>query len=183
MELSSNFVNAGVDLGEPAGLNMSTSSFPIQQQSMRNWCWAACTSSISTFYNDMPVLSQPQLEAALNNKPACAFGPLIEYCDDMANLADSLSYIGHLREEDDNVLPSADVVAALASGNPIGVQLNIPGIGGHAVIIVEAANAGGRTVIQVADPAKGQINTMYYEDLRDNYLGNGGTWDKSYKTK
>jgi hypothetical protein len=184
MELSESYTNteAAVDLS--GGYTAATlPAFPIQQQQMRQWCWAACTSAISNFYQDGSPLTQAQLEAAMYTKPFCASGPLTESCDDTCDLATSLGYVSHLAEAFDNILPPDRVVQELAAGRPVCCQMNIPGIGGHGVVIVQAIQSGGRTSLQVADPGSGQINPMYYEDFRDNYLGGYGTWDKSYTTQ
>jgi hypothetical protein len=181
MQLSSTLNNSDYQLG--GGLSGSNlSDFPVQQQQMRNWCWAACTSAICAFYDDNQVPTQPQLEATLNNKPSCAFGPLTEFCDDACDLQDALTQVGHLDQAYDNVLLPADVLNALTTQRPICCQMDIPGVGGHAVIIVDARQNNAQVLLQVADPANGQIIPMLYEDFRDNYRGAGGTWNRSYTT-
>lgn len=181
MELPSTLRNSNYQLGE--GLSgTSLSDFAIQQQQMSEWCWAACTSAICSFYNDNPVPSQPELEAALNSKPSCAYGPLTEFCNDPCDLETSLTYVTHLGQAFSDVLLPDFVLNELSRQKPICCQMDIPGIGGHAVIIVDVQQNNSQVMLQVADPANGQIMPMLYEDFRDNYRGGGGTWNRSYTT-
>ncbi|MCR8557261.1 hypothetical protein KXD93_06395 [Mucilaginibacter sp. BJC16-A38] len=181
MELSQTLSNSNYQLGD--GLSgADLSDFPIQQQQMSQWCWAACTAAICAFYQDSPVPTQPELEATLNHKPSCAFGPLTDFCNDTCNLADALTEVGHLNQAYDDVLPVDTVVNELAAQKPVCCQMDIPGIGGHVVIIVDARQSNSQVMLQVADPANGQIIPMLYEELRDNYRGGGGTWNRSYTT-
>jgi hypothetical protein len=180
MQLSSTLSNSNYQLGN--NLSGSTlSDFPIQQQKMSNWCWAACTSSICDFYNDNPVPTQPQLEATLNNKPSCAYVQT-DFCNDTCDVLDALTNVGHLNQAYDNILSPSVVINELDAKRPICCQMDVPGIGGHAVIIVEAQQSNTKLLLQIADPANGQIIPMLYEDFRDNYRGAGGTWNRSYTT-
>jgi papain like cysteine protease AvrRpt2 len=181
MELAQELVNADQDLGVQNYTGGALPTFPIQQQQMSQWCWAACTSSVSDFYGDSPVLTQAALEAAINNKPSCAYGPLTSFCNDTGDLADSLAYVNHFVPPVAGVLSPGQVLSEITVGRPVCCQMYIPGVGGHTVVIVDAQQQGTQVTLMVADPANGQILPMYYDDFRDNYQGNG-SWSKSYTT-
>ena len=181
MDLTPSLNNSGYQLGGVT-FGPELADFPVQQQQMTLWCWAACTSAICAFYDDNPVPTQPELEASLNNKPVCAYGPLTDFCNDTCDLEAALTQVGHLRQRYDDVLLPAVVLSELAAQRPVCCQMDIPEVGNHVVIIVAAQQNNSQVMLQIADPANGQIIPVFYEDFRDNYRGGGGIWTRSYTT-
>ncbi len=169
----------------PFNLNETGNDFPIEQQRLSNWCWAACAVSISTFYEGMKIMTQSDLVASILKIPACATGKPIPACNKTLDLEIVLDRIRHLDGDPVEVPLSADNLnASLKRGKPVGCQMDIPGIGGHAVIVVGGRfDSMGRLFVRVADPSDGSINSMSFVSLRNNYRSTGGRWIRSYFTK
>jgi hypothetical protein len=158
--------------------------FPIERQLMSNWCWAASTLSLCRFYSDLNVPGQRQFVASLLHIPACAAPVSRPACNQTFNLGDAIRQAGHLHGDpvDGPLLPQ-NLVHVLSSFGPVSCQMDIPGIGGHAVVIVDAKTDEGQNVfLRVADPADGSMLITTFRDFRNNYRGTNGRWIRSYMT-
>ena len=182
MQLQSSFTPAAFSSAQP-GLSGSTGSFPIEQQIMSNWCWACCTVAICQFYNT-PVADQYHVVSAITGIPRCAVPPPVAICNTAVDLAVALTHYGRLGREQDTALNETDTLSYVGNGRtPVGCQLNLPNIGGHAVVIYNGyRSASGQLVLNVADPADGALLTMTYSQLLGNYRNSGGNWIRSYIT-
>ncbi|EDM35386.1 hypothetical protein PBAL39_12990 [Pedobacter sp. BAL39] len=158
--------------------------FPIQQQRMSNWCWAAVTSSVCEFYNG-PVLTQRQIVAQVKNKPICATSPPIPFCNDTADIGQAFNHVGHLHQNFNGPLSPADVIHFLSNHHLIGCQLYMPSLGGgHAVLIYDAySDSQGNLFLRVADPADAMLLSISHQKFLQNYRGVGGQWRRSYTTQ
>jgi hypothetical protein len=158
--------------------------FPIEQQLMSNWCWASITAALCSFYNDDPAQSQQQLVTLITGNPVCELGTF-DICNVTCDLEVVLGRVSHLDTKFDNPLPADQLVEVLNGGaNPIACQMDLPGIGGHAVIIINTyTTADDELMIQAADPRDGSIQTMIYDQFTNNYRGMSGSWERSYTTR
>jgi Papain-like cysteine protease AvrRpt2 len=159
--------------------------FPIEKQQMSNWCWAACTISIRGFYNKNQTLSQKQLVARVLQMPVCTSPRPLPPCNKTFDFGEALNNAGHLSGHAvEKPLSQNDLAVALQAGRPIGCQMEIPQIGGHAVIIISGKpDNSGALFLKVADPSDGSILSMSFSMLRNNFRGIGGRWVRSYFTK
>jgi len=164
--------------------------FPIEQQQLSNWCWAACAVSISTFYEGRKTLTQPVVASSILNLPICnAVRPPIIPCNKTLDLGIALDKVRHLNGVPiDSPLSPNGLATALGRGTPVGCQMEIPRPDGraigHAIIVVSGKlDNAGTLFLRVADPSDGSINSMSFSSLRNNYRGTGGLWIRSYFTK
>lgn len=159
--------------------------FPIEQQRMSNWCWAACTVSLCTFYERIRPFSQQQLVAMILNMPICASIRPFPACNKTFDFGRALSNAGHLSGNPiESPLSPGDLAVPLRRGRPVGCQMEIPQIGGHVVIAISGrTDTFGDLVLRVADPSDGSILSLTFSALRNNFRGLGGRWVRSYLTK
>jgi len=165
--------------------DINTNQFPVERQRMSNWCWAACTVSLCNFYARSEIFSQPQIVARILNMPGCNSSMPFPSCNKIFDFGLALNDVGHLDgNEVENPLSAGDLLNSLNRGRPIGCQMDIPQIGGHAVVIISGrSDNSGLLVLRVADPSDGSILTMSFVALRNNFRGLGGRWVRSYFTK
>jgi hypothetical protein len=159
--------------------------FPIERQRMSNWCWAACTTAISNFYEEERRFTQGQLVAKMLNMPICrSISPSI-MCNKKKDYGAALDNMGHLSNHTiEGPLSSDQLLAALRTGRPIGCQMDIPQIGGHAVVIISGkTDSNNRLFLRVADPSDGSILVMSFSSMRNNFRATGGRWVRTYLTK
>jgi hypothetical protein len=168
----------------PANLSVGNTNFPVETQEMTNWCWAASASALSNSYNPTGQSMQRQIVADVLQIPACA-GALSAACNQTADFADALNDVNHTQSPpSDSTLDSNILIAQLTANRPVGCQINVPGIGGHIVVVVAATqDASNNLFVTVADPSDGTLPVMTYDQLCTNYRGNGGQWVRSYLTQ
>jgi len=169
----------------PFDPNGNPIEFPIVKQQMSNWCWAACTVSVCSFYDSLSSVSQKKLAADLLRQPVCNTPRFFTACNKILDLGDSLHYVGHLNGQVvQSFLTPEQIDSSIGNRNPIGCQIDVPGIGGHAVLIVSGKkDATGQLFLHVADPSDASILTMPYLQLRNNFRGLGGRWIRTYLIK
>jgi hypothetical protein len=188
MQLSNGLVQtlATVKYASPGGgTSVGSDSFPVELQEMSNWCWAASASALSNFYNSSGQSMQRQIVAGVLQLAACGGGMLSAACNETADFTDVLNFVSHLQSPAlDATLDIGTLIAQLSTNNPVGCQMNIPGIGGHIVVVVAATQgSSGNLFVTVADPADGTLPVMTFDQLRTNYRGNGGQWVRTYLTQ
>lgn len=158
----------------------------MQRQRLSNWCWAASTLFVCSWYQTHAGLTQAQLVARVLQQPICSTGVPYPACNKLHDLGIAFAHVGHLSGQPVNtpLTPAELVILFQQGGRPIGCQMLLPEIGGHAVVIINGrVNEAGKLFLQVGDPADGAILTMPYEIFRNNYRGHGGYWVRSYITK
>ena len=167
-----------------------TATYPVEQQLMYNWCWAATAVSLCKFYHDLDIPNQQQFVARLTHKSICAAGPLKPYCNVIADLGAAMQLSGHLNKPYPSPLKPSDILTFNEGGSflPIVCQMFLPqpgtGMGiGHAVSIIGANDNGqGGLTLWVADPGDGTICSMDYNQLVGNYRNRRGRWLRTYTT-
>lgn len=168
----------------PFDHNGNFTEFLIERQLMSNWCWAACTKSVCEFYGTNPGITQKRLVATALKLPACNTTRFFPACNKGFDLGISLDFVGHLQGDPVNSSLSENDVAVALKRGIIGCQLDVPSIGGHAVLIISGRrDPSGSLFVHVADPSDASILTMSYLKLRNNFRGLGGRWIRSYFTK
>jgi len=155
-------------------------SFPIEEQLHSNWCWAACTVAVCRYYDSYPGITQPRLVAQVFDFPPCETGIPYPRCNQNCDFAIPLKHVGHLMGDTiDDPLSELQLLGALQSGM-VGCQIDVPIIGGHAVLVVSAKKDSGKAMFHVADPSDGSMNTMSFYELRNNFRETHGRWVRSY---
>ena len=167
----------------PFDHNGSLTEFVIERQLMTNWCWAACTTSVCEHFNTNPGLTQKKLVSTRLQIPACNTPKFFPACNKTEDLGKALQFVGHLAGDPVQSSLTAEQVIDALKNHFIGCQMDIPGVGGHAVLIVSGKLDAGSLFVHVADPSDASILTMSYLQLRNNFRGLGGRWIRSYFIK
>jgi hypothetical protein len=158
-------------------------SLQIERQQFSNWCWAASTQYICSWFDQGFSLSQAQIVADVLGQASCAFNPNNSFCNQTRDFSEALNFFGHLDREIDDILSAEQLEGQFQRiSAPIGCQMELPGIGGHAVVITDVQKSSLGLFLAVADPGDGSMLTMRYEIFRANYRGNGGAWIRTYLT-
>ncbi len=89
----------------PFDFTESGIEFPIEQQRLSNWCWAACGVSLSTFYEGRKIMTQQGLVSRILNIPACASGRPLPACNRTLDLEVVLDRLNHLNGDPEDPLP------------------------------------------------------------------------------
>jgi hypothetical protein len=149
--------------------------FTVQHQRQTQWCWAAVTSSVATYYKS-PSWTQCRLANLQLGQSSCCAGGSTAECNRPWFLDKALDQVGNLSEFTTAPLTLPQIVAELDAGRPIGVRIGWGGGGGHFVAI------GGysQDVVDVHDPWFGN-SSIDYLAFRSRYQGNG-RWTHSYRT-
>ncbi len=184
MELSNNLAQPLASVGTMAGpAGFIPRTFPVQRQLLSNWCWAASTLGISLYYHKPPPFTQQQFVAQALNQPICGMAAPNPYCNQTFDFGQALKTVGHLKTPAiPNPLLPNDLYNALQQA-PVGCQMILPTLGGHAVVVVDGYyDGGGQLIVRVADPMDGTIVVMPFDQFRNNFRKTGGYWARTYLT-
>jgi hypothetical protein len=171
-------------LAMPFDHNGNYTEFPIERQLMTNWCWAACTQSVCEYYGTNQGITQKRLVAIALKLPICNTPRYFPACNKTYDFGTSLDYVGHLDGDPVESSLAEDNVSAAVRHGVIGCQMEIPRIGGHAVLIISARrDSTGTLFLHIADPSDASILTMRYQQFRNDFRGTGGRWIRTYFIK
>jgi hypothetical protein len=152
-------------------------SFAMEHQQQDNWCWAAVSASIASFYSVPENWTQCAIASAELNMECCEDGGA---CDRWWYLDRALERTGTLaRVETGEPVDLTGVVGEIDSDRPVAVRIGWPGRGGH-FIAVGAYGDGGR-LVGAEDPWYG-VSDLPATTLIHSYQGTG-TWTHTYFTQ
>lgn len=156
---------------------MPSINFYMQNQIQDQWCWAAVSSSISSYFNRVAPWLQCQIvNTAFRNASCCVNGGSTA-CNQPYFLHIALHITQNLNTWVERALTYAETDNQIALGNPVGVRIAWHGGGGHFVAITATNN----NWVEVIDPWNG-IFRVPYNAARFDYQG-GGAWSHSYLTQ
>jgi hypothetical protein len=163
---------------------------PWQQQQQSNWCWAAVSSMISNFYQDVPTLTQCSVATATinewqqahNEPPVNCCDPSVasSQCNTSWGLQPPLEVVGNYASMTWSSIPLSEVEAQLTAGTPICIQVAWSGGGAH-VLIIDGVIESETAYIHVEDPAYGPGDYPYTTVLND--YQSSGTWYGTFLTE
>ena len=151
--------------------------FAMQRQQSGNWCWAAVTASVCTFYAGATAISQCQIATKYLGK-SCCLDPIPTACDQMFTLELPLKLEGHLAgPKRDGVLAFDEIVREVDAGRVICCHIRLA-VAGHFVAII-GYDVDNREII-VSDPAPTPLSA--HLPYKGAATFPTGTWDESYLT-
>ena len=158
--------------------------FAIQAQQQNNWCWAATSASVASYFEPATNWTQCAIaDAEVGPADCCGAGAGGETCNKPWFLDTALDRVGHFRQFSGGALSTTQVGVELASSTPVGVRIGWNGGGGHFVIVRgRFRDDNGVEYVSVSDPWGGVNSDVTYNAFRNNYLG-AGTWTHSYRTQ
>jgi hypothetical protein len=124
----------------------------VQKQERDNWCWAAVSVGLGTFFGTPHgAVSQCDLASRVLNKPCCLDA---DACNQTWALRDALRVAGMRCSWRFRLPPFSELAAGLRGNEPYPVQLEWRR-GGHHVVLVVGYLASTTQFLVVADPASG----------------------------
>ena len=156
-------------------------NYSRQQQAQQNWCWAAVSASIWTYYGRPPAWTQCDIvNAELGQSTCCANGSSTA-CDQPWYLDKALTRVGCYQGPGVAPLPLMDCQSEICnSKRPVGVRIQWAGGGGHFVVLT-GIGAESSPLLVVEDPWYG-TSFVTHAVLSSSYKGLG-SWSHTYFTK
>lgn len=160
-------------------------SFPIQKQTVVNWCWAAVALSVERYFSPDSTMTQCELaELLLKDARACQ-DPLPEDLDKAEELQLALRGVHALRSSRlGEPLPFEDVRSQIIDSRlPVCVRIQWTGENrAHCVVICGCSTTASREHwLDIADPYYG-FSTLPYDEFLHAYQGSG-VWTDSFLVK
>ena len=153
----------------------------VQHQLQTNWCWAACSSSASAFYDPASTWGQCGIvNAELKENGCCGTGSSAK-CNVPWYLDRALRRTGNFARKSDGPARWETVRSEIDAGRPVGVRIGWFGGGGHFVMITGYRGAGGAREVDVQDPWTGTSH-ITMDTLVKSYK-NRGKWTHTYLTR
>lgn len=162
--------------GALAARSRSVKGFLMQHQKQTQWCWAAVTSSVATFYRQS-AWTQCRVVSTGLGQGACCSGGDSSSCNRPWYLDKALAGVGSLSSFAAGALTLADLGAEIDQGRPVAVRVGWATGGGH---FLSLSGCSDQNVVDVQDPWYGK-STVDYNAFRLRYQG-GGRWTHSYRT-
>jgi hypothetical protein len=155
----------------------------VRQGEHANWCWAAVTAGIWSFYERPRTIRMCEIVSAVRAERCC--DPVPDHCERRAALDRALRRFRLLGSMRAGAIPlhaqgdDPSIQAEITSGRPIGVGITF-GVIDH-FCVVFGCDLRSET-IQVADPFFDNAPGIRYAELRTSYH-DGGRWVATYLTQ
>jgi hypothetical protein len=167
-----------------AGQGPSSGKLPlnISAQTESNWCWAAVSSSVSSFYNAASAWSQCLIANSAFSRNDCCAGGASTTCNQQFYLERALSITQNLKSFLQRSITFAEIQAEIGLRAPVGTRVLWNGGGGHFQAICGwLVGPSGVQYIDVTDPI--YLNTQIpFASFASSYQS-GATWTHSYLTE
>jgi Papain-like cysteine protease AvrRpt2 len=157
-----------------------TLPFAIQQQQQTNWCWSACATSASLFYDPSSTWAQCTLVTAELGAGGCCQNGSSAACNQPYYLDRALTRTGNLARFVGGRVGLDKLRTEINAGRPVAARVGWSGGGGHFVVLTGYRWTGGRAVVDVRDPWSGST-TIPLDEFASSYKGSG-TWTHTYLT-
>lgn len=159
-------------------------SFTVSAQTETNWCWAAVSSSVSTYYTPASTFTQCTIvNTAFSRNDCCGGGASnTGTCNRPWYLDQALTVTQNLKSFLSRTLTFAEVQTEIGISAPIGTRVGWNGGGGHFQAICGwLVGASGIEYIDITDPI--YLGTQIpFSSFAGSYQS-GGTWSHSYLTE
>jgi len=153
--------------------------FDIERQTQSNWCWAACTASVSRFYDPDSAWTQCRLADAELQQSGCCHDGAAAGCNQPWYLDRALARTGNFVRWQPSQLAAAEVEAEIDAGRLVAARVAWQGGGGHFVVI-GGCKPPPDEQLEIHDPFWGS-RRIAREELAAVYQGNG-SWVESFFT-
>jgi hypothetical protein len=156
-----------------------TLAFTIEHQQQTEWCWAAVSKSVASFFDSPPTWTQCSIaNAELGQVDCCANGSSPS-CNCSWYLDRALSRVKHLRSMSTGSSGKPTIENEVDQNLPIGARIGWSGGGGHFVAIYGYDDSDAtKLLIVIGDPWYG-VSIVDFDVFVSDYLGSGA-WTHSY---
>jgi hypothetical protein len=154
----------------------------IQHQLQTDWCWAACSSSTSTFFDGLSPWTQCGLaNAELDQSTCCGDDGSTEACNQPWYVDRALTRTGNLAARAAGQAAWEQVKGEIDAGRPICARIGWREGGGHFVLITGYYEAGTQRGLDIEDPWTGSASVEL--DQFANSYQTLGSWTHTYFTR
>jgi hypothetical protein len=162
---------------------VSSINFAMQHQAQTNWCWAAVSSSVATFYDAASTWTQCKVVNAELGLADCCTNGSSAACNKPWYLDRALTRVGHFDTSRANPIASYNIDSVMSSNTPPGIRVQWADGGGHVLAVSGhyISGAAQTDYVTVVDPWYGKSDVTY-DTLCKQYQGSG-TWTHTYYTK
>jgi hypothetical protein len=172
---------AGGTLSSGGGPAVYQLSFTIQPQAEDQWCWAAVSVSVCSFYSSTTSWTQCSLVSAELGDPSCCADGSTPGCNRAWTLNTALNRTNNLLNWAVGTVNSAGIQAELAASHPLCCRIGWSNGGGHFVAMSGYQNDGVVEEVTIDDPFFGRSHVVL--TVFATSYQNDGTWTHSYYTK
>jgi hypothetical protein len=154
--------------------------FVMQTQLQTQWCWAACSASVSTFFDGASTWTQCGIvNAELGQSTCCQDGSTAQ-CNQPWYLDLALQRTGNLASWAAGTVTLAQVRSEVRRRRPVGARIGWSGGGGHFVMIAGYRCRDGGW-LDIRDPIFG-ASDVPLAIFTSSYQGTG-SWTHTYYTE
>ena len=163
-------------MSEPVALPLR-----IQHQLQKYWCWAACSSSTSVFFDGSSSWTQCRIANEELNQSACCDDGDSDPCNQPWYVDRALRRTGNLAGRSKGRATWEDVKGEIEAGRPVCARIGWQGGGGHFVLVTGYYEAEGERGLDVEDPWTGSAS-LELDEFSDRYQTTGN-WTHTYLTR
>ena len=156
----------------------------VQEQQQLLWCWAACSSTTSLFYDAVSSWSQCQVANAELKQSSCCDEGSSDACNTVWCLDDALARTGNLANWCRRTVSWDEVKNEIDRGRPVCARVAWSGRGAHFVMIVGYENSSSDNLLAIEDPSPDAPRSSFvpFDVFAHNYRSTG-TWTHTYMTQ
>ncbi|WP_028060371.1 C39 family peptidase [Candidatus Solirubrobacter pratensis] len=166
-----------VAVARRAGLAGRMLDVDVARQRRELWCWAACATAVSKFYDPASAWTQCGVANATLAMTTCCQGD--PDCVRTANVYDALMHTANLGDRLAAPVRRRRLVRELNGGRPVVVRVKLEL--GHFLVVDGYRPWWGSWRIRVHDPAYPRTVELTLDALRDAY-DHRGMWTHTYET-
>jgi hypothetical protein len=152
----------------------------VQAQLQSEWCWAACSTSVSHFYDAASAWTQCDVANAELAQTGCCEDGSSGACNQPWYLDRALRRTNNFASRHKGPASMAELRSQLDAGRPVGARIGWAGGGGHFVTISGCLD-DATGVLEVRDPIYG-TSEISVANFRSSYQGSG-SWTHTYYTR
>jgi hypothetical protein len=152
----------------------------VQAQLQPQWCWAACSTSVSHFYDAGSAWTQCSVVNAELTQTGCCDDGSSGACNQPWYLDRALTRTGNFARSTGNPASMSELRAELGAGRPVGARIGWAGGGGHFVTISGCLD-DATGMLEVRDSIYG-TSEVSIANFRSSYQGSG-SWTHTYYTR
>jgi hypothetical protein len=159
-------------------------TFSMQAQQQTNWCWAAVSASVASYFNTPGPSGTPwqqcEIASAEFAPVSCCPNGSAPACNRDWYLDKALTRVNHLASPATSGAASFPYIQQQINSNcPVGVRIGWIGDGGHFVVVSGYDDTNGNQMVDVEDPIYGP-SVYDYNAFCTGYQSGAGTWTDTY---
>ena len=152
----------------------------MQPQLESQWCWAACSTSVSRLFDASSSWTQCRVVNAELAQTGCCQDGASGQCNRPWYLDRALTRTGNLAGQSAGTAPISRIRSELDAGRPIGIRIGWAGGGGHFVMISGCFD-DATGILEVRDSIYG-TSEISIAAFSSGYQGSG-SWTHTYYTE